>query len=416
MTKPQNQQSPLLNPQPGTQNLPQPIRPGVDGKPTQGANVLGPRNLARELENQDRLVSPPTDSGTMQNLRWSFADSHTSIYPGGWTRQTTTRELAVSTTIAGVNMRLDAGGVREMHWHKASEWGLVIAGEARVTAVDQDGRTFQDDTGPGDLWFFPSGIPHSIQGIGSEGVEFLLVFDDGDFSEDNTFLLTDMWRHLPPEVLARNFDWPQEQIAKVPQHKLYIFPVDEPGDLSTDQIEGAGQVPNWFKYPLLAQEPQRFQGGTVRIVDSRTFKASTTIAAALVELEPGAMREIHWHTNTDEWQYYLSGQARMTVFASSGVAQTFDFQAGDVGTVPFAMAHYIENTGTDTLRFLEMFRSDRFEDMSLRQWLALTPPELVQAHLHVDRNLIDALPAEKQLVVPPDSTDKDGKDGASKGS
>ena len=112
----------------------------------------------------------------------------------------------------------------------------------------------------------------------------------------------------------------------------------------------------------------------MRIVDTKVLPGHGTIAAALVEVDPGAMRELHWHPNTDEWQYYIEGQARMGVFAASGQARTFDYQAGDVGFVPFAMGHYIENTGDTTLRFLEMFKSDYYADVSLNQWLALTPP------------------------------------------
>jgi oxalate decarboxylase len=93
------------------------------------------------------------------------------------------------------------------------------------------------------------------------------------------------------------------------------------------------------------------------------------------------MRELHWHPNTDEWQYYIDGQARMGVFAGAGQARTFDFMAGDVGYVPFAMGHYIENTGNTPLRFLEMFKSSYYADVSLDRWMALTPPELVEAHL-----------------------------------
>ena len=99
------------------------------------------------------------------------------------------------------------------------------------------------------------------------------------------------------------------------------------------------------------------------------------------------MREMHWHPNTDEWQYYISGRGRMTVFASGGKARTFDYQAGDVGYVPFAMGHYVQNMGDETLRFLEMFRSDRFVDVSLNQWMALTPPELVRPRGTVQRRL-----------------------------
>lgn len=127
------------------------------------------------------------------------------IEDGGWTRETAVRELPSSPEIAGVIMHLNPRAVREMHWHHASEWAYVLKGKVRVTAVDENGCTFQDDVEQGDLWFFPAGIPHSIQGLSDEGCEFLLVFDDGNFSEDETFLLTDWLSHIPKEVLAKNF-------------------------------------------------------------------------------------------------------------------------------------------------------------------------------------------------------------------
>jgi oxalate decarboxylase len=161
----------------------------------------------------------------------------------------------------------------------------------------------------------------------------------------------------------------------------------------------AGTVPDSLSYHLLAQKPIKTAGGQVRIVDSRNFKASTNIAAALVDIEPGGLRELHWHPNTDEWQYWISGRARMTVFASGGKARTFDYQAGDVGYVPFAMGHYIENIGDEPVRFLEMFRSDRFEDVSLNQWMALTTPELVKVHMNLDDATMKKLSKEKPLVV-----------------
>jgi oxalate decarboxylase len=123
-----------------------------------------------------------------------------------------------------------------------------------------------------------------------------------------------------------------------------------------------------------------------------------------VEVEPGGMRELHWHPNTNEWQYYIQGEARMGVFGASGQARTFDFRAGDVGYVPFAMGHYIENTGTTQLRFLEVFKSNYFADVSLNQWMALTPPELVEAHLKLDQQVMAALRKQKSPVVPAGET------------
>jgi oxalate decarboxylase len=278
----------------------------------------------------------------------------------------------------------------------------MLAGRARITAVDQDGRNFIDDVGVGDLWYFPVGIPHSIQGL-EEGCEFLLVFDDGAFSENATFLLTDWLLRTPRDVLAKNFGVSEAAFANLPldpDHERYIFSAAVPGALAADAVQApAGSVPQSLSHRMLEQEPIEVAGGRVWITDSSNFPVSTTIAAALVEVEPGGLRELHWHPNADEWQYYISGQARMTVFASSGKARTFDYQAGDVGYVPFAMGHYVENTGQDRLRFLEMFRSDRFADVSLSQWLALTPPELVEAHLNLDARTIAALPKVKPVIV-----------------
>jgi oxalate decarboxylase len=366
-----------------------------------GGTNPGPKNPARIDQNPDVMVPPTTDAGTLPNLRFSFDDAHMRLTSGGWTRQVAVRELPISTTIAGVEMRLNAGGVRELHWHKAAEWAYVLTGKARITAVDANGHNFVDDVGVGDLWYFPPGIPHSIQGLDPDGTEFLLVFDDGDFDEDDTFLLSDFMKHTPPEVLAKNFGIPASNFASIPDpSELYIFPAPVPGPLSADKIAGAVEVPQSFSHRMMAQTPITMKHGTARITDSKVFPVSKTIAAALVEVEPGAMRELHWHPNNDEWQYYIQGQARMGVFGASGQARTFDFQTNDVGYVPFAMGHYIENTGDTTLRYLEIFKSDYFADVSLNQWLALTPPELVRASLHADSQLLHAFRKEKSPVVP----------------
>ena len=384
----------LANAQTG-ERLVQPQRPG------HGGTDPGPRDPIRQGQNPDLYVPPATDHGTLPNLRFSFADAHMRLETGGWTRQVTVRELGVPTDIAGVNMRLNRGGVRELHWHKAAEWAYMLYGTARITAVDAQGRNFVDDVGVGDLWYFPSGIPHSIQGLGPDGCEFLLVFDDGSFDEDNTFLLTDWFKHTPNDVIGKNFGVPFSSFGTIPdQSERYIFPASVPGPLGSDKIPGATAAPQSFSHRLMAQQPIKTPSGTVRISDARTFPVSTTISSALVEVNPGGMRELHWHPNTNEWQYYIEGQARMGVFAGSGQARTFDFNAGDVGYVPFAMGHYIEDTGTTPLRFLEVFKSSYYADLSLDTWLALLPPELVKAHLNLDQQALDALRKKAVPVVP----------------
>ena len=295
-------------------------------------------------------------------------------------------------------MRLKPGGVRELHWHKPGEWAYMLEGRARITCITPEGANFIDDVGEGDLWFFPSGYPHSIQGL-KEGCEFLLVFDDPNFSENSTFSLSDWLAHTPRSVLSKNFGLSEDDFSDIPTEELYMFQADVPPPLSSDQVSSpAGTVSQPFDFRLMQQKPIKTSGGWVRIADSTNFPASKVISAGLVEIEPGGLRELHWHTNNDEWQYYIEGRGRMTVFASEGRARTFDFQAGDIGIAPFAMGHYIENTGDEPLRFLELFKSDRFLDVSLNQWLATTPRELVKAH-GLNERILGSLRKEKWPVV-----------------
>ena len=201
--------------------------------------------------------------------------AHNRLQGAGWARQVTMRELPAATTLAGVNMRLNPGGIRELHWHKQAEWAYMLDGRARISAVDQDGRNFLDDVGVGDLWNFPAGVPHSIQGL-EEGCEFLLVFDDGSFSEDATFLLTDWFAHTPKEVLAKNFGVSETDFANLPadiDRTRYIFHGEIPPSLSSDMVSNSYGERS-FSYYFSTQQSVKTSGGKVRIVDSTTFPAS----------------------------------------------------------------------------------------------------------------------------------------------
>src|SRR5882724_11834948 len=214
----------------------------------------GPANKVLDGQNPDSMWPPPTDSKSLvQNFKYPFSFANKRVYDGGWSREVTVRELPVSKTLAGVNMRLTAGGFRELHWHTASEWAIMLYGSARLTAIDLDGKSFVADVNKNDLWFFPPGIPHSIQGLNPDGCEFLLVFDDGDFDEENTFLISDWFKHIPNEVLAKNFGVSASFFGHTPDpSERYIFPAPVPGPLSSDKISGATAVPQSFSHRLMA--------------------------------------------------------------------------------------------------------------------------------------------------------------------
>ncbi len=365
---------------------------------TKGADIVGPRNPAVEAQNPDILLPPATDNGGIPNLKFPFAMAHNRLEDGGWAREVTQREMGTLKELAIVNMRLPAGVVREMHWHKEAEWAYVLKGRVRFYLIDDQRQTLIEDLEPGDLWLAPAGFPHAIQGL-EEGTEFVLVFNDGNFSENQTLLVTELFAHTPREVLAKNFGVPVEAFEGIPASEKYIFRQPVPPPLEQVRAE-LGAVNFTDKYVFRASKvaPTPYPGGATTVVDNKTFEV-TNLAALFIDLEPGGMREIHWHPDADEIQYYISGKARMTVFDAVSNARTFDFVAGDVGYVPKTLAHYIENTGDEPVRVLNVFHTGQYRDVSLNNWLALTPKHLVEGHLDIGDPLMSSLRATRQPVV-----------------
>lgn len=355
-------------------------------------------------ENLSSNMPPPTDNGDIGPVWYSFDLAHKRVQDGGWTHEVNSKVLPTSKDLAGVNMRITAGSFRELHWHTADEWAIMLYGNARVTVMNPDGTMFIDDVAKGDLWLFPAGYPHSIQGLQPDGCEFLLVFDQGDFSEDGTFLFSETIAHTPREILSKNFGLDIDTIDKlVKSPSLYIFPAELPLSLAQDKAAIGGrrvESPVQYTFKMSAMAPtKKTPGGEVRIVDSRNFPATRHIAAAMVTLTPGALRELHWHPNANEWQFWLAGKGRMTIAVNGGRARTMDFNANDVGFVPRVATHYIENTGKTDAVFLEMLKADEFVDVSLNNWIRRLPPEAVMAHMNIDQQLIAKIPSEKELVI-----------------
>jgi oxalate decarboxylase len=375
----------------------------TQGNP-RGALDPGPQNPTLTGQFPRAFVPPATDVGDLPLFWASFNEAPRRIQNGGWARQVTQSDFQISDSISGVNMRLAAGGVRELHWHQAAEWAFMSYGNCRVTVLDPQGRAYVADVTEGDLWYFPVGYPHSLQGLGPDGAEFILAFDNGKQSEFNTLLVTDWVAHTPPDVLAENFGVAAETFNKIFTHNLWIFQSSLPGPLAADQ-DGVknpnGPPPNPFTYSLAGGPITRqTKGGMVQIADSHNFKASATIAAALVTVHPGAMREMHWHPNADEWQYYVRGSAQMTVFNTGPKAVTNNFNPGDIGYVKANLGHYIKNAGDTDLVFLEIFKADSYQNISLSDWVTHTPPALVAAHFNLTAEEIAQFPNNIPDVMP----------------
>jgi oxalate decarboxylase len=320
---------------------------------------------------------------------------------GGSARQHTVNEFPVSTSFAAVSMRLEPGALRELHWHAiAAEWAYVISGRCRVTVIAPSGNAEISDFGPGDVWYFPKGHGHSIQGLGPGECHFLLIFDDGRFSEFGTFSITDWMACTPPDVLAQNLSLPSDAIAKLPKKEVYIV---------QGEVPPAAPPPPWnpnlepsqltHKFRLGVAKLLNFAGGTEQIVSQTQFPISSTITGVLLTLKPGGLRELHWHPNADEWQYYIAGRSEIGVFGANGKYRQDEFGPGQVAFINRGFGHYIKQIGNEETQILVAFNSPDYQEISISAWLASNPARLLADNLEIDMAVVEKLPREPRLIV-----------------
>ncbi|CDO76002.1 hypothetical protein BN946_scf184780.g9 [Trametes cinnabarina] len=353
---------------------PQPIRNG------NGDTFLANSNHEIDAQNMDNVAAPPTDAAK---------------------------------DLAGAELRLSPNAYRELHWHRVAEWGYILNGTGRVTAIDDSGRSYTSDIkGPlngsdPDIYYFPPGVPHSIQAL-DQGLEILLIFTDGNFdATGTTFMLSDWLAHTPLEIVAQNFGVNTSVLSGIPQKDPYVLessvppaPLGHGGDQAVPDPNGQEPTPYVFHIGQQEKKIAPGGGGWVKIQDSATnFPVSTLLASALVFIEPNGLRELHWHVN-DEWLYIISGHARATAFPGGSAARTFDFQPGDTAVFPVSYGHYIKNLSpTEPLIYLELFKAPKFVDFSATQWLALMPRQVVADLLKIPIPVIETFAKEKQLIV-----------------
>lgn len=347
-------------------------------------------------------VSPaPDNSGGVPVFRYSLASATGKVTPGGWGKQVTAAELPISQDIAGVLMRLEPGAVRELHWHAiAAEWGYVVEGQVRVTLFDPEQRISTEDVPAGDVFSFPRGYGHVIQNSGTVPATFILVFDNGHFSEFATFSSTDWLAHTPRNVLAETLGTPESSLAGLPAGEVYIVPGPVPPPLAETRPATAQLLAaNSCAYRFSQQAPERYAGGTIAIASQLQFPLSSTITGAVMTIDPGAIREPHWHPNASEWFYVLAGTLQVTVFASQGHARTDQFAPGDVCYVPRGLGHYLENTGDAEVRLLLAFNSGTYEQIGLSGWLAANPRALVATNFGLPETTVDAFPGGTEYIA-----------------
>lgn len=336
--------------------------------------------------------------------RFTFAleKSEGRVDGGSFGKEATVKQLPISTGIAGVSMRLEPGVARELHWHAtAAEWAFVLDGRCRTTVIDPEGHSATNDFDPGDVWYFPRGHAHSIQCLGDKPVHFILIFDNGYFSEFGTFSVTDWLGHVPKPLLAKNLGLPEAALAAFPAKEVYFTHGPVPPAEPALPLQGALRTtPETHRFRLMAQEPHSIHaGGREWRVGAEQFPISTTITGVVLDLEPGALRELHWHPNADEWQYVVSGTIGVTLFGANGRFRADTLEAGDVGYIPQGYGHSIENTGNEPARILIAFNTGDYQAIDLSAWLAANPAYLLADHFNVSVSEIEKLPKSDVFIA-----------------
>jgi oxalate decarboxylase len=345
---------------------------------------------------------PLLDGDELPTFKFALEKSEGKVIGGNSAREATVKQLPISKGIAGVSMRLEPGGMRELHWHAtAAEWAFMVEGRCRTTVISPGGDSETNDFDPGDIWYFPRGHGHSIHCLGERPCHFVLVFDNGYFSEFGTFSVTDWIGHSPRGLLAKNLGLPESAFDKFPKEEVYFArgPIP-PAQIAAPHEGRLRTSPETHKFPMLAQQPNSVhRGGREWRVGQDRFPISKTITGVVLELEPGGLRELHWHPNADEWQYVLAGTVDVTMFGSHGRYRIETLGKGDVGYIPLGYGHSIENKGAETARVLVAFNTGHYEAIDLSVWLASNPDYLLRDNLQQPEAVVAKLPKRRVFIA-----------------
>ena len=379
-------------------------RRGFIGSAAAAASMLGVGAAAAgDFPFKNNVPDPLLAGKELPTFKFALEKSKGRELDGSYGKEATVEQLAISKGIAGVSMRLEPGVMRELHWHAtAAEWAFVIEGRCRTTVVDPLGSSQTNDFDPGDIWYFPRGHGHSIQCLGRKPCHFVLVFDNGYFSEFGTFSITDWLGHTPKTLLAKNFGLPESSFDGFPKDEVYFARGPVPPDAQQPPLQGAlKSPPDNHRYRMLAQEPHSVHaGGREWRVGAERFPISQTITGVILDLEPGGLRELHWHPTADEWQYVVDGQVSVTMFGSRGRYRTEALDTGDVGYIPQGYGHSIENTGQKVARILIAFNTGHYQAIDVSQWIASNPTYLLAANFSKPEALFEKFPKERVFIAP----------------
>ncbi len=379
-------------------------RRGFIGAAAGAASLVGLNAAAEEEFSFKNNVPDPLLAGDeLPTFKFELEKSEGKVIGGSSGKEATVKQLPISKGIAGVSMRLEPGAMRELHWHAtAAEWAFVIEGRVRTTVIDPQGRAETNDFEPGDIWYFPRGHGHMLECLGNKPTHFILIFDNGYFSEFGTFSITDWIGHTSRQLLAKNFSLPESAFDGFPKEEVYFARGPIPPETIPPNLQGSLTSPaETHRYRMLAQEPHSVhKGGREWRIGADRFPISKTITGVILDLEPGGLRELHWHPTSDEWQYVIAGEISVTLFGSHGRYRVETLNQGDVGYIPQGYGHSIENIGSKSCRVLIGLNTGHYEAIDLSLWVAGNPPDVLATNFGKPGSLMERFPRQRIFIAP----------------
>jgi oxalate decarboxylase len=344
----------------------------------------------------------PRKSGDGLTFTASLDRSPIKATSGGWARDITTRSLPLATGIAGAHLFLNAGGLREMHWHTSAEWAYILAGRCQVAVLDPHNELEVINYGPGDLWYFPEGHGHAIQALGNEPCHAILAFNDGLYGEHGTFGLTDLVSRLEPSLLAQHIGAPAARFGQFPAGETYIaqgaiIPVDAPSAQAVHPLPPGKS----HRFEMLRQRPVAASAaGQLYVTSAAEFPVSSAMTGMLLQLAPNATQSVHWHPNANEWHYVAEGHTRVSLFGPDKRLAVAELGPGDCAYIPRACAHIIQNIGDKPCEIVGVLDSGEYQSASLFDWVRKVPSHFVAANFGVPIGGLPTFETTDHLLSP----------------
>jgi len=298
------------------------------------------------------------------------------------------QEFPILERLSLARLTLEAGGFREPHWHaNANELGYSVDGEVLVTVFGDANEHEAFTITAGQMFFVPAGALHAIENLGRLQAELIIAFSH---EQPQDFGLSGSVGMLTASVMGNAWGLPAAQLQNLPKDTRDMFcgRVEGPAEL-TDAVA----YPSALKLDLEASSPRlENRYGTLRTARRDSWPALERLAMYSLHIAGDGMREPHWHPDTAELGYVLTGRARMTVKSADASVDTYELGPGDVYFIPRAFPHHIENLEQDETHFLVFFDQAEVRDIGYTGSAGAMPRRILAPTLGMAAAALPALP------------------------